>query len=128
MILASYGSHAYLKKDYPTISIYRHLVKYQDKLQKRGQCTGSAETLEKAYTGQHHWLELDNNPSQAYLDLFTKPKIMYQSFQRKPCFIYDEQGYYCNNSMWIIPTDNTALLARIIHRVGHFKNGRCVKM
>ena len=43
---------------------------------------------------------------------------MYQSFQRKPCFIYDEQGLYCNNSMWIIPTDNKALLGVLNSRMG----------
>ena len=36
---------------------------------------------------------------------------MYQKFQVKPCFVYDEQGLYCNDSMWIIPTEDKALLA-----------------
>jgi hypothetical protein len=46
-----------------------------------------------------------------YYDVFAKPKIMYQKFQVKPCFVYDEQGLYCNDSMWIIPTEDKALLA-----------------
>ncbi|MDR2117207.1 MAG: N-6 DNA methylase [Planctomycetaceae bacterium] len=46
-----------------------------------------------------------------YYVQFSEPKIMYQSFQRKSCFIYDETGLFCNNSMWIIPTGNKALLA-----------------
>ena len=68
--------------------------------------------------GQHHWLELDNNPSKQYLDLYSKPKIMYQKFQVKPCFIYDEQSLYCNDSMWIIPTDNKALLGILNSQMG----------
>jgi hypothetical protein len=36
---------------------------------------------------------------------------MYQTFQVKPCFVYDEKGLFCNNSMWIIPTGSKALLA-----------------
>ena len=109
IILAEYGIYKYLQKEYP--AIYKHLITYEDKLRKRGQCTGSKETSEKPYTGQHHWLELDNNPSSKYLALFSKPKIMYQKFQVKPCFIYDEKGLFCNDSMWIIPTENKALLA-----------------
>ena len=53
-----------------------------------------------------------------YYNLFEKPKIMYQVFQVKPCFIYDEQGLYCNNSMWIIPTDNKALLGILNSKMG----------
>ena len=46
-----------------------------------------------------------------YYDKFVLPKIMYQAFQVKPCFIYDETGLYCNNSMWFIPTANKSLVA-----------------
>jgi len=53
-----------------------------------------------------------------YYSHFAKPKIMYQKFQVKPCFIYDEKGLYCNDSMWIIPTDNNALLAILNSRMG----------
>ena len=53
-----------------------------------------------------------------YYDQFDKPKIMYQAFQVKPCFIYDEQGLYCNNSMWIMPTDNKALLGILNSKMG----------
>lgn len=53
-----------------------------------------------------------------YYDQFDRPKIMYQAFQVKPCFIYDEQGLYCNNSMWIMPTDNKALLGILNSKMG----------
>ena len=43
---------------------------------------------------------------------------MYQVFQVKPCFIFDEQNLYCNNSMWIIPTDNKALLGVLNSKMG----------
>ena len=39
-----------------------------------------------------------------YFEKFACPKIMYQAFQVKPCFIYDDKGMYCNNSIWILPT------------------------
>lgn len=53
-----------------------------------------------------------------YYVSFDKPKIMYQTFQVKPCFIYDTLGLYCNNSMWIIPTDNKALLGILNSKMG----------
>jgi len=116
IILAYYGSYKIIETEF--IAIHKHLVQFEDKLRKRGQCNGSKQTDEKPYLGQHHWLELDNNPSWNYLNLYAKPKIMYQTFQVKPCFIYDEQGLYCNNSMWIIPTDNKALLAILNSKMG----------
>jgi hypothetical protein len=116
IILANFGSYKFIENKYP--AIYNHLIQYEDKLKKRGQCNGSKETNEKPFTGQHHWLELDNNPSLDYLSLYTKPKIMYQKFQVKPCFIYDEQRLFCNDSMWIIPTDNKALLGVLNSKMG----------
>lgn len=116
IVLASFGSYKFIEDEYP--AIYNHLIQYEEKLKKRGQCTGSKITNEKPFTGQHHWLELDNNPSSSYLSLYKKPKIMYQKFQVKPCFIYDEQELYCNDSMWIIPTDNKALLGVLNSKMG----------
>jgi len=116
IILASFGSYKYLKIEYPVI--YEHLLQFENKLKSRGQCRGSKKTGEKPFEGQHHWLELDNNPSNSYLETYAKPKIMYQKFQVKPCFIYDEQGLYCNDSMWIIPTKNKALLGILNSKMG----------
>ena len=53
-----------------------------------------------------------------YYAQFAKPKIMYQAFQVKPCFLYDEQGFYSNNSMWFIPTESKALLAVLNSKMG----------
>ena len=69
VIVAQFGSHEYLESKYP--AIFRHLSQYKEALQKRGQCryTSSGRTnSDKSYPGQHHWLELDNNPRQEYLD------------------------------------------------------------
>jgi hypothetical protein len=116
IVLAKYGSYNYLEQNFP--AIYQRLLLFEDKLKQRGQCNGSKESQEKPYTGQHHWLELDNCPTDDYLLEFTKPKIMYQAFQVKPCFIFDDSGLYCNNSMWIIPTDNKGLLAILNSKMG----------
>ena len=69
LIVAKYGSYKTLSQEFP--SIYRHLLQYEDKLRARGQCrysrSGSNNRVAD-YLGQHHWLELDNNPQNAYLE------------------------------------------------------------
>jgi len=116
LILAHFGSFKILEGKYP--SIFNHLSQFESQLSKRGQCQGSLPTEEKPFNGQHHLLELDNNPTLDYLNLYKKPKSMYQKFQVKTCFIYDESGLYCNDSMWIIPTDNKALLGILNSKMG----------
>jgi type I restriction-modification system DNA methylase subunit len=116
LILARFGSYKFLEKEYK--GVFEYLSQFEDKLKNRGQCKGSKPTEDKPFFGQHHWLELDNNPSEDYLSQFLEPKIMYQVFQVKPNFIFDEQGLYCNNSMWIIPTDNKGLLAILNSKMG----------
>ena len=83
LIVAAYGSHKYLENEYP--AIYKHLLQFKDQLEKRGQCryTSSGKPNTSAtYPGQHHWLELDNNPRQEYLDDFSKQKIVWAETMR----------------------------------------------
>jgi hypothetical protein len=116
IILAYFGSYKILETQFP--ALFNHIIQFEEKLKKRGQCNGSKVTDSKPFNGQHHWLELDNNPSLEYLELYKKPKIMYQKFQVKPCFIFDDAKLYCNDSMWIIPTDNKGLLAILNSKLG----------
>lgn len=53
-----------------------------------------------------------------YYEQFEGVKIMYQTFQVKPNFIYDTKGSYCNNSMWIMATEDKALLGLLNSRLG----------
>lgn len=62
------------------------------------------------------WFETQD-PISYHLD-FKRPKIMYQKFQVKPCFVFDEHGYYCNDSMWIIPTERKALVGVLNSKMG----------
>ncbi len=67
VILAEFGSHKYLEEKYP--AIYNHLLSYKTKLEQRGQCRYMANgkpNPKGEYPGQHHWLELDNNPRRHY--------------------------------------------------------------
>ena len=91
---------AYLHKAYPSIASW--LEPFAEKGRKR---TDKGD----------YWWELR---ACEYYDMFAKPKIMYQKFQVKPCFIYDEEGFFCNDSMWIIPTQSKSLLAILNSKMG----------
>jgi type I restriction-modification system DNA methylase subunit len=62
------------------------------------------------------WFETQD--TIGYYKEFGKPKIMYQAFQVKPCFIYDDQGLFSNNSIWFIPSKNKALLGVLNSKMG----------
>lgn len=53
-----------------------------------------------------------------YYDKFRLPKIFYQAFQVKPCFVYDETGTLCNNSMFFLSVPDKALLALLCSDTG----------
>ena len=90
----------YLKAEYPSIAEW--LEPFAEKGRKR---TDKGD----------FWWELR---ACDYYKQFAKSKIMYQAFQVKPCFIYDTEGFYSNNSMWFIPTECKALLAIFNSRMG----------
>ncbi len=90
----------WFSENYSAVSNYLSLFK--DKAEKR---TDKGD----------YWWELR---ACDYYQEFEKPKIMYQIFQTKSCFIYDEQGLYCNNSMWIISKADKILLAILNSKMG----------
>ncbi|NOQ24190.1 MAG: N-6 DNA methylase [Bacteroidales bacterium] len=91
-------------------SIKEHLLTFgKNRLEQSGEKGSRKKTNNK-------WFETQD--AIVYYREFMKPKIMYQKFQIKPCFIYDEEGLYCNDSMWIIPTDNKALLGIFNSKLG----------
>ncbi|MCC5612439.1 Eco57I restriction-modification methylase domain-containing protein [Nostoc sp. CHAB 5834] len=92
----------WLKLTYP--AVYEHLSAYEEKAKAR---TDKGD----------YWWELR---ACDYYAEFDKPKILYQVFQVKPAFIYDEQGLYCNNSMWIIPKADKALFALLNSKMGWY--------
>ena len=92
----------WLAQTYPLI--YHHLLPYKKKAIKRSD-------------QGDYWWELR---ACDYYKYFDEPKIMYQKFQVTPCFILDETGLYCNDSMWIIPKADKVLLALLNSKIGWF--------
>ncbi len=98
VILAKFGFHKEAPK-HP--AIVNHLKKYETELKNRGQCRYSRgnTTSNKDYPGQHHWLELDNNPIDDYLQEFEKEKIVWQRVTQEFSFCYVPSGLYILDSM-----------------------------
>ena len=53
-----------------------------------------------------------------YYDKFEHHKIIYQTFQVKPCFIYDEANSFFNNSIWFLSVSGKSLLALLCSKLG----------
>ena len=95
-------------ENYPEIR--DHLITFGfDRLMQSGEKGSRKKTNNK-------WFETQDAIN--YWSEFKKPKIMYQKFQVKPCFVFDDTGLYCNDSMWIIPTDDKGLLAILNSKMG----------
>jgi hypothetical protein len=124
LIAAAYDSHKYLEDTYT--AIFNHLVRYEDKLKGRGQCqyrSSGKPALNKSYPGQHHWLELDNNPGQDYMDDFSKRKIVWSRLMRIskdqnenfPRFALIEKDYFVQDSLCFITGDQLDYLCAILN-------------
>jgi methylase of polypeptide subunit release factors len=121
VILAKFGSHKYLQKDYP--AIFAHLSRYEAQLKQRGQCRYNASgkvNKDKPYPGQHHWLELDNNPSDKYLDDFSKQKIAWGNLCLHAQYAYVEEAYYVNNPANIIVPGDKYILSVLNSKAADF--------
>lgn len=62
-----------------------------------------------------YWWELR---ACAYYDKFVQPKIIYQRFQVRPCFVYDDKHSLFNDSMYFMAVPDKALLALLCSRIG----------
>ena len=104
VIVAKYQSHKYLENSYPTV--FAHLKKFEKELKQRGQCTN------RDGKGQHHWLELDNNPTDDYLMQFEKEKIVWGNISYKSQFCYDDFSFV--NAPANLITSNTISVKYLI--------------
>ncbi len=107
IILAIFGSNKFLKTDHEII--FQHLEKYESPLSKRGQCTN------RNGTGQHHWLELDNNPTESYLAKFNRPKLIWLEMSPVPNFAYSEKSEFVLNTAYILNGDNLKYILGVLN-------------
>lgn len=117
VIFAYNGSYKVMENEYP--AIFKHLAQYEEELRKRGQVryTPSKSKKKKVgdYLGQHHWLELDNNPSYDRLQDYSKEKIVYREISTSMDAYLDKKGMFVNNKLYFIITEHAPYLAGIIN-------------
>lgn len=101
--------------NYP--AVLKHLTGFESQLKKRGQCTSSRDGKGE---GQHHWLELDNNPSKEFLESFDKPKVLIPAITPRPSAVADRQGFFVNNKASFCISDEPEFLAAIINSTVSF--------
>jgi type I restriction-modification system DNA methylase subunit len=89
LITAHYGFNKTIEQ-YPGIK--RHLEKYEDALKSRAQVK----------RGDHHWMELDQNPSLNFMKEFSEKKIIYSEISSMPSFAFDSESYFHNNKAFHI--------------------------
>lgn len=109
VIAFPFGFHKELP-DYP--AILRHLTQFESALKARGQCTSSRGGKGE---GQHHWLELDNNPKADYLSAFSLPKVVIPAIERQCAYAVDEAGFLSNDKTTICVAENPRFLAAILN-------------
>jgi type I restriction-modification system DNA methylase subunit len=106
VIAVGFGWHKELSK-YP--AILRYLKQFEKRLKARGQCKTSRSG---ASTGQHHWLELDNNPSQEFLSLFDHDRLVLPIIRKGHGFCLVPGGSCSNDkTTFLISSDALYLLA-----------------
>jgi hypothetical protein len=108
VIVVRFGFHSELSR-YP--AILRHLKRFESKLKNRGQCKTSRGGQS---TGQHHWLELDNNPSEDYLRYFQGTKIVFNETSKELHAFVDRDGLYINKTGFILIADEPEFLLAIL--------------
>ena len=116
LILAKFGSHEYLASDYP--AVYQHLVRHERKLRNRGQVRytrSRGKNRSRGYPGQHHWLELDNNPKDEFLELFAKPKLVWIELVDRGRFAYDDSGVLGEATTFVMVRPSIKYLCAILN-------------
>jgi type I restriction-modification system DNA methylase subunit len=117
ILLVKYGMNNQISE---YSAIYEWLLQFEEGLRNRGQCNttragsnfGNAPVGER---GQHHWIELDNNPSQEYLDSFLNEKIIYPEITKFLNFTYDSKGFYTNNKCYILTGSHLKYLVGVFN-------------
>lgn len=108
VIIVRHGFHTELK-NFPAIR--RHLARFKEKLKARGQCqtsrSGSGE-------GQHHWLELDNNPLPEFLKLFSTPSVVYADIGKRLKAFFSTEGIHFGNTAYFIPETEPWMAALLL--------------
>lgn len=100
-------------------AIRQHLDGFEVKLKNRGQCKYSRSKkndVKKAYTGQHHWYELDNNPKEDIIKMFEESeKILYPDIAQGASFYYDTEQFFSQETCFAITGEKLKYLVGLLN-------------
>ena len=116
LIVAEFDSHRTIPEAYP--EVYEWLAQFEEKLRARGQCRYSRSRKVNSnadYEGQHHWLELDNNPKDEYLSEFGKEKLFWMDMAGSGRFCYLTEEMYCNNKGYVLTGTSLKYLCAVLN-------------
>ena len=116
LIVAKFGSYKTLPQEFP--AVYKHLLQHEHKLRARGQCryTRSRKSTRGVdYLGQHHWLELDNNPQDSYLEMFAKEKLFWIELVESGRFAYDNSGIFGEATTFVLTGSGVKYLCALLN-------------
>jgi hypothetical protein len=98
----SKNAQNWLAKNYP--AIFNYLSPFSEDAAKRDNSNKG-----------DYWWELR---SCYYYEEFKKPKIMYNVFQVKPTFTFDNSGFFANHAVWFLPKPDKYLLGILNSKMG----------
>jgi len=98
-----YSYHGFDISKYPAIE--SHLKPYKERLERRAT--------------KQAWYELQQ-PSVALVPIFGRGKILYPEIAKTCQFTYDDSGYFSNNKIFILPTDDLFILGILNAKVAFF--------
>jgi adenine-specific DNA-methyltransferase len=115
VLVVKFGDYKALRTHYP--AVFQHLQQYEKQLKARGQCryNSAGKTNAGDYPGQHHWLELDNNLKDEYLNEFEKEKIIYAEIVYDSAFYYDNSKVYTEATAFVLTGDSTKYLTSLLN-------------
>jgi TaqI-like C-terminal specificity domain/Eco57I restriction-modification methylase len=90
IIVSKYRDNEDFMITYPYV--FNYLETHKEKLMKRGQ----------VLNGQHHWAELDNNPTDKYFDKMRKEKIIWGELSNEPKFTFDGNQQYVEATLFFM--------------------------
>ncbi len=116
LIVVKFGAYKYLAEKYP--AIYKHLKQYEEQLKNRGQCKYSRSKkvqTNQEYPGQHHWLELDNNPKDDYLQEFEKEKVVWAETAQEMKFCIVDSNIFLDKTTFLLIGDRPKYIIGIMN-------------
>ena len=79
-------------------SLKKYLLNFKEDLQSRPEVKNN----------RYPWYSLSRYAAD-YVEFFGKEKIVYSTISLNPCFIYDEKGYFLNNSAYFMYSEKINL-------------------